>query len=124
LLSGRSLVGEWPRDEEAEQMIRVYINYPTSRVVVHADQGCVYFRRPEEPGHRFVKINPSTIVEELQRFCGKAYSFASVAEKNALWLEVDFGTRDFEALVVEHVRRLLAEHYTPFASAEVQFHCP
>jgi len=99
------------------------MNYPTKRVMVHADPDCTYFRRPETPGHRLVKVNALTITEELQNFRRKAYSFASTAEKNSLWLEVDFGDREFEIVVVDHIRGLLAEHYTPFASAEVRFHC-
>lgn len=104
-------------------MIRAFMNYPTKRVMVHVDPDCTYFRRPEAPGHRLVKVNALTITKELQNFRRNAYSFASTAEKNSLWLEVDFGDREFEIVVVDHVRGILAEHYTPFASAEVRFHC-
>lgn len=105
-------------------MIRAFMDYPTARVMVHADPDCVYFRRPEEPGHRFVQINSLTITEELQNFRRDVYPFAAVAEKNVVWLEVDLGGREFEGIVLEYIRGLLAEHYKTFASAETQIHRP
>jgi hypothetical protein len=69
------------------------MNYPTRRIRIHADPNCTYFRRPEEPGHRFVKIHSLTIAKELQIFRRDVYPFAAIAGENSVWLEVDFGDR-------------------------------
>ena len=104
-------------------VIRVFLDYPTSRIMIHADHDCTYFDRPLLPNHRLVRLNDRTISQELQSLQSKRYKFASNAEFNILWLEADFADLDFEVALVAHIRKLLAKNYKPFSSAQVQFHC-
>ena len=105
-------------------MIRAFLDYPTSRVMVHGDHSCTYFDRPLSPDHRLVRLNDATISEELHRFQEKHYKFASEAEFNIIWIEADFDDFEFEVALIEHMRNVLGKHYKPFRDAQVQVHCP
>ncbi len=104
-------------------MLRAYINYPNAQVTVHRDGNCPSVRQQGKEGQRSVRLNASTLSMELGKFSGRTYRFASEAEHNDMWIEVDFGDENFELAVVDHVRWLLALHYKPFVNLRVSEHC-
>ena len=104
-------------------MLRVYLNYPVSRISVHADPDCTYFARINPDAGRMVRINPATISAELQRFINKEHTFRSEAGFNDLRLEIDFGDLKFEREILSYIHRLLGKHYRPFKKASIDLHC-
>ncbi len=104
-------------------MLHVYVNYPNSRIRLHGNGQCASIGQSNKPGQRWVQINPSTIVAELQRFRSGEYRFQSSAAANDMWLEVDFGDQDFERLVIDYLHRLLGTRYERLANADVDVHC-
>lgn len=105
-------------------MLRIYVNYPNPRVTVHADPSCGYVRMMDKPQQRVVRIDPSTISVEIQRFIGKQYTFASQPDSNDMWLEIDFNDREFEEAVLWYVHRCLGRHYKPLRDSQIKTHCP
>lgn len=104
-------------------MLKAYINYPNPHVTIHDDAGCAAIRQQHKEGQRLVRLDISSLSTELKRFKANDYRFGSTAETNDMWLEVDFADPAFERAVVEYVRKLLAEHYTPFGQVGVEQHC-
>lgn|SRR5690606_34614954 len=104
-------------------MLRAYINYPNAQVTVHTDSSCLSVRQQKKEGQRTVRLSVRSLSSELGKFSDKAYRFASEADFNDMWLEVDFNDQNFEHAVVDYVRWLLAQHYRPFAGAKVTEHC-
>ncbi len=104
-------------------MIKAYFNYPNTHITVHGDLHCGEIQKMAKTGQRLVLIEPRSVSFELQRFLSKEYRFASVAGLNDIWLAVDFQDQDFELAVIEHVRRLIANHYSPFAGVRINPHC-
>lgn len=100
-------------------MLKAYFNYPNTHITIHCNPTCGEIQKMAKTGQRLVLINPGSVSLELQRFLSKQYRFASVAGLYDIWLTVDFHDGDFGLAVVEHVRRLIANHYLPFA--EVRF---
>ena len=104
-------------------MLRAYINYPNAQVTVHNDRSCASVRQQKKEGQRTARLNVRTLSSELGKFSDKAYRFASEADLNDMWLEVDFNDENFERAVVDYVRSLLSQHYKPFTGVKVGGHC-
>lgn len=104
-------------------MIKAYFNYPNTHITIHRDLNCGEIQKMAKTGQRLVLIDPDSVSLEPQRFFSRQYRFASVAGLNDIWLTVDFRDGDFELAVVEHVRRLVAQHYSPFAGVRLNPHC-
>ena len=104
-------------------MLSAYINYPNAQVTVHRDGSCASVRQRNKEGQRTVRLNIRTLSSELGKFSDKAYRFASEADLNDMWLDVDFNDETFERSVVDYVRSLLGQHYKPFAGVKVSGHC-
>jgi hypothetical protein len=104
-------------------MLRAYINYPNAQVTVHRESTCASVRQQKKEGQRTVRLNVRTLSSELGKFSDKAYRFASEADLNDMWLEVDLNDEKFERAVVDYVRSLLAQNYTPFTGVKVSGHC-
>jgi hypothetical protein len=56
-------------------------------------------------------VRPASITDELGRFKSGDHRFASQAELNDMWLDIDFSDTDFEVAVARHVHRLLSGRY-------------
>jgi hypothetical protein len=91
-------------------MLHAYINSPQPKVVIHPDPSCPRIQMNAKPGQRVVRINVESLSEEIGRFKNKEYRFAADATNNDMWIEVDFGDADFEAAIIEYVRRLIGKH--------------
>jgi len=104
-------------------MLKAYINYPNPHITIHGDAGCADIRKQHKEGQRLVRLDVASLSTELKRFKAKDYRFGSAAGTNDMWLEVDFADHAFERAIVEYVRKLLAEHYTPFGQVGVEQHC-
>jgi hypothetical protein len=104
-------------------MIYMYLNYPNSRVSIHQDTDSEHIRAQMKPDQRVSRINKANISQELQSFVGGHYQFASTAEVNDMWVEIDFQDRDFELAVAAYVHRLLGKRHKPFARASISIHC-
>ena len=104
-------------------MLSAYINYPNAQVTVHRDSSCATVRQRNKQGQRTVRLNIRSLSSELGHFSDKTYRFASEADLNDMWLELDFRDAHFERALLDYVRLLLAQHYKPFATARVGEHC-
>ena len=91
--------------------------------MIHANENCGHFRQQHKSG-QIVILNTSSLSAEIKQFAEKAYRFSAQAEVNDIWLEIDFNDSEFERAVVAHIRKILAEHYTPFSRVHVEEHCP
>jgi len=100
-----------------------YLNYPNSKVSVHADPECGHIQQADKLAQRRVRLAHGTIGAELPRFAGGEYPFASHSGANDMWLDLDFSDLEFELALVHHIRRLLAFRYKPFADCAVERHC-
>jgi hypothetical protein len=72
---------------------------------------------------RRIKIDVNNISSELNNFIKKIYTFGSTPNDNDMWLEVDLGDLIFELNLLEHIRKIIAKHYTPFNGINIQTHC-
>ena len=104
-------------------MLRAYVNYPNAQVTIHREGSCASVRQRNKEGQRTVRLNIRALSSELGKFSDKAYRFASEADLNDMWLELDFKDEKFERAVFEYLRLLLAQHYKPFAGVKVSEHC-
>jgi hypothetical protein len=104
-------------------MIWVYINYPNRRITIHGSPACGAVMRHGKPHQRVVRIGPGNLDEELERFIAGRHRFASGADVNDMWLAVGLGDEARELEVMERIRRLLGELYTPLATVVPQEHC-
>ncbi len=104
-------------------MLKAYVNYPNPHLTIHADPKCAAVQQQHKKDQRVVRIQTSNLSEELGKFGGKKYSFGAQAETNDMWLYVDLADPAFEKAVVEHIRKLLASHYTPLGRAKIDVHC-
>jgi hypothetical protein len=103
--------------------MKVYVNYPNPHITIHADRNCGSLHQQHKENQRVVSIDRSTLSSELIRFAEKGYRFGAQAENNDMWLDVSFQDDAFERAVVEYIRKLLAQYYSPFAKAKVDQHC-
>ncbi len=91
--------------------------------MLHGQSTCGQIAKMGKPGQRRILINRELIGDELRRFAAKEHRFGADASVNDIWLAVDFADAAFEEAVVEHVHRLIGEHYSPFASVTIEKHC-
>jgi len=104
-------------------VLRAYFNYPTSRVTVHRDPTCPFFRRGDNPPGRKCLLNARTISTELGKFERGEYKFTSQAGYNDIWLEVVFQDDEYELALAKHIHKLLARGYKRFRDAQMRIHC-
>src|SRR5437899_5571731 len=104
-------------------MLKIYVNYPNAKVSVHRDPSCGAIQKMAKPGQRLVRIDPTSISAELQRFRAKGYTFAANPAGNDMWLGTDFGDTDFEAAVIAYVHRIIGKHYSRLAQVAIENHC-
>lgn len=104
-------------------MIRVYVNYPNLNITIHSNPACGNLRQQHKQNQRVVSITTSSLTTELIRFERKEYKFGSQADINDMWLAIDLGDSIFEVAVTEHIRKILASHYTPFSRIKAEEHC-
>ena len=104
-------------------VIRTYLNYPNSKVRIHADPTCGHIQQAGKSGQRLVVINLGNLSTELTRFSQQQHAFGSTAAENDMWLEIDLGDDELERAVVSFIRRVLATRYQPFAAAGLENHC-
>jgi hypothetical protein len=104
-------------------MIKAYVNYPNPKVTLHTDSSCSNIQMQNKADQRYIKINAETISKELMNFQNKKYRFAADPEFNDMWLEIDFGSYEFEEAVANYIRLLLGERYSPFARIKLDNHC-
>jgi hypothetical protein len=103
-------------------MLSAYVNYPNAHISVHSAAGCASIQQQRKTDQRVVQLDPRTLSGELLKF-EEEHRFASEQRLNDMWLLVNFGDIEFERAVVEHVRKVLARRYKPFAQVEVSSHC-
>jgi len=104
-------------------MLKVYLNYPNSRVSVHHDPCCSTIQIMGKPDQRYIRMNITNIRHELQKFKDKQYQFKPESAFNDMWLEIDFQDEEFEMAVAGYVHRLLGQHYKPFSDSHLTTHC-
>jgi len=104
-------------------MLTAYINYPQIHINVYRNRTCSSLQIHDKPEQRVVTINKASLDSELARFKAKEYRFASTAEFNDMWVDVDLDDESTELGVVEKIRELLAQHYRPFAEISVNPDC-
>lgn len=104
-------------------MILAYFNYPNSVVRIHGDTSCATIRQQHKEAQRRYRVDRGSISGVLRSFAGGEVRFASTAELNDAWLEVDFSDPVFEAAVVAHIHILLGRRYSPIAKAKIDRHC-
>jgi hypothetical protein len=90
---------------------------------IHHNPGCSRIRPRKKSGQRICKLDPTTISAELQKFRNREHRFASTPHLNDMWLEIDFQDGVFEMAVLKHIRKLLGQHYKPFANSSLEMHC-
>ncbi len=105
-------------------MLWAYINYPNPHITVHRDQSCSSIQKQNKHGQRYLKVNMATISKELICFSEKKYPFASKSEVNDMWLEIDFGDSGFENSILDYIRQLIGNHYSPLMDVIPDNHCP
>lgn len=105
-------------------MIQAYLNYPNSQVSAHLDPGCGDIMKAGKTPQRHLQLNPASLSAELVRFGTGEHTFESTADGNDMWLTIDFGDLTFELALLNHIHRLLAARYQPFASAQLRVDCP
>jgi len=104
-------------------VIKAYLNYPHGLITVHGDVNCVTIQANKKPRQRFVQVNITTIATELQNFYHHKHLFGSSAERNDMWLEIDFQDQAFEEAVLEYIRHQLGRYYIPFRDTVSTTHC-
>lgn len=100
-------------------MLNAYLNYPNSAITVHRDPACAQIRSHRKQNQRSLKINLESMGEVLRDFIGARYVFASTAENNDMWLEIECGDEQLSHEVLGFIRRTLAKKYSPFRGASI-----
>lgn len=104
-------------------MVKAYINYPNPHIMLHWDVTCSTIGQQHKEGQRTIYLDIDSLSPELKRFADKYYRFGAEPLTNDMWLEVGFDDPSFESAVVEYIRKLLAEHYSPFGRVVLEEHC-
>ena len=104
-------------------MLTVYINYPDPHLTIHTNPACATIQKHDKKKQRKVHLTLENLSRELARFKAKEHRFSATSETNDMWLQLDFADPHFERAVTEYVRKLLAEHYSPFSRAITKEHC-
>ncbi len=105
-------------------MIQVYLNYPNSQVSAHLDPQCGHIRKAGKAEQRHIQLNPESLSPELLQFGSGGHAFGATTTVNDMWLSIDFSDLTFELAVLNHIHRLLAGRYQPFANAQLTVDCP
>lgn len=98
----------------------VLINYPNAHFTIHRDSGCGHIRSHNKVNQRNVTINPENLLEELNKFGNKEYTFAATHENNDMWLRVQLSSPEHEEALVYIIQELIGRHYSPLKHAEVR----
>jgi hypothetical protein len=114
---------ELANSEDNYPMLLAYLNYPNTKISVHRDPSCRSIGKMNKAKQRWVRINLASISDELRKFKQKQYTFAANPSANDMWIEIDFGDTDYEIATLQHVQRLIGQHYLPFRRIEVETHC-
>jgi hypothetical protein len=96
----------------------IYVNYPNPHFSLRVGVSVADRAHQDKRGQRVVAISPTTFSAEIARFVDMEVAFASKAELNDLWLELDFGDVEFEQRLGEYIQRLLGKRYEPLLNAE------
>lgn len=101
-------------------MLKVCVNIAQSTLSWHGNPACPDLANAPKP-QQLVRVNVRSISEVFQRFRDKNYLPGAGADE--MWLEIDFGDRQFEGAVFAYVHRLLGKRYAGIASAKILKHC-
>jgi hypothetical protein len=105
-------------------MIKVYINYPNPEISIHGDTECKRIQvHHHEDTQRVFNVNLQSLSEVLLMFRRNEYKFASEAGDNDMYLFIDLGNRAFEDALVDYVKVLIQNRYTPFQNVDPIPHC-
>ena len=104
-------------------MLQAYINYPNPHIFIHATASCGSIRQQQKQDQRLITLSPKTFSKEIAEFIERQHRFAPEAAANDMWLRVDFDDGRFEMEVVDYVRRILGQRYSPFSRLEIEKHC-
>jgi hypothetical protein len=106
-------------------MIKVYFNYPNSRITVHGDPRCTHIQSHEKPGQRSITIDLESFSTEIRKFetGSDGYRFASHRGENDMWVTINFGDPAFEAAVSQFLHKLLGKRYKRFRAARMNRCC-
>lgn len=104
--------------------MKVYINYPGSRITMHRDADCRAVRKHHKKDQRIVSVTPQTVEKVLSDFTGNmTYNFSASKALNDLWLDIALRTPEEEESFVHTIKALLSRHYTPFEHVVIHEHC-
>ena len=104
-------------------MMKVNINYPTKRFIVHSDPGCTWYMISHDRGARHLQLNRANISTRLAEMRRRVYPFAATKGLNALWLEIDFATDEEAMDVAQQAKEALGSRYKRIREADVLVHC-
>jgi len=104
-------------------MLKAYINYPNPHITVHSNVECRRIQQQQKQNQRLIRIDATTLAEELRRFETKYYQFGAHRDVNDMWCEIDFKDTSYEKKVIDNICELLARHYSPFRRVEIDNHC-
>ena len=107
---------------EEFEMITVYFNYPMKKIKVHCNPSCSSIQKNQKKSQRRISISLQNLSVELQKFGQGKYSFASKAENNDMWVEVNCQDEQFERAILSYIHRLLGKRYKPFADIKLTEH--
>ncbi len=105
------------------KMTYAYLNLPNAQVTIHDNPSCNLIMMMHKEHQRIIEISPANISIELKKFSAGEYPFAANAEKNDMWLIVNFKNLEFENAVIQYIHHLLSMHYKRFANANTTIHC-
>ena len=97
-------------------MLRLYLNYPNSRTIVHHRLSCPHI--PDLRSVRHVNVDAATASSALARF--EDHVFKSKAAYNDMWVTVNMATVIEDMAIVDSIKRTLSRRYAPFRAAMVR----
>lgn len=104
-------------------MTNAYLNYPNSRMTIHADRTCLQIGKSGKQGQRVMGITRNSFAAAISQLDHKSFQLGSSAPVNDLWLTIDFGDLVFEEAVADYVLRLLRQRYSPLQGVQIKRHC-
>ncbi len=99
-------------------MTSVYINYPVPHFSVKSGQSSESRMRHEKAERRFFRIDPTSFSSVISQFISGHVRFAADSGLNDIWLNVDFGSPEFEEAVIQYVQEIFGRRYKPLRDAE------
>ncbi len=103
--------------------MRVYVNYPNSRITIHRQYDCGAVQPHQTPDHRIMTVTDNTLGEVLTKFINREIDFAAQAGLNGLWLDLNLPTDDQERSLIIIIHALLGQRYRRLANAAFIQHC-